>query len=147
MQAGFTAAKELDRELVVQEAATDGGIEAAFAAFAKAGAAALMLQNDSFFDSRRSQIVALSASIRLPGIFHIREYPENGGLMSYGANLSDNYRQLGLYVGKVLRGTKPKDLPVLRPTRFELVINTKTAKALGLAVPQSLQIAADELIE
>jgi putative ABC transport system substrate-binding protein len=142
-----TAAKELGRELVVQEATTDAGIEAAFAAFAKAGVAGLIVQNDPFFDSRRSHIVALAASNRLPGIFHIREYPADGGLMSYGASLSDAYRQLGVYAGKVLRGTKPDDLPVLRPTKFELVINTKTAKALGLTVPQSMQIAADELIE
>ncbi len=141
------AAKELGRELVVQEAATDSGIEAAFAAFAKAGTTGLIVQNDPFFDSRRSHIVALSASSRLPGIFHIREYPADGGLMSYGASLSDTYRQLGVYAGKILRGAKPDDLPVLRPTKFELVINTKTAKALGLTIPQSMQIAADELIE
>jgi putative tryptophan/tyrosine transport system substrate-binding protein len=132
-----TAAKELGRELVVQEATTDAGIEAAFAAFAKAGVAGLIVQNDPFFDSRRSHIVALSASNRLPGIFHIREYPADGGLMSYGASLSDTYRQLGVYAGKVLRGAKPDDLPVLRPTRFELVINTKTAKALELTVPHN----------
>jgi len=130
-----------------QEAATDAEIESGFAAFAKAGVAGLIVQNDPFFDSRRSHIVALSASNRLPGIFHIREYPADGGLMSYGASLSDTYRQLGVYAGKVLRGTKPNDLPVLRPTKFELVINTRTAKTLGLAVPQSMQIAADELIE
>jgi putative ABC transport system substrate-binding protein len=146
-QAVAIAAKELGRELVVQEAATDAEIELAFAAFAKAGVAGLIVQNDPFFDSRRSHIVALSAGNRLPGIFHIREYPADGGLMSYGASLSDTYRQLGVYAGKVLRGTKPNDLPVLRPTRFELVINTRTAKTLGLAIPQSMQIAADELIE
>jgi putative ABC transport system substrate-binding protein len=146
-QAVATAAKELGRELVVQEAATDAEIESGFAAFAKAGVAGLIVQNDPFFDSRRSRIVALSASNRLPGIFHIREYPADGGLMSYGASLSDTYRQLGVYAGKVLRGTKPNDLPVLRPTKFELVINTSTVKTLGLAVPQSMQIAADELIE
>jgi putative tryptophan/tyrosine transport system substrate-binding protein len=146
-QAVAGAAKELGRELVVQEAATDAEIESSFAAFAKAGVAGLIVQNDPFFDSRRSHIVALSASIRLPGIFHIREYPADGGLMSYGASLSDTYRQLGIYAGKVLRGTKPNDLPVLRPTKFELVINTRTAKTLGLAVPQSMEIAADELIE
>jgi putative ABC transport system substrate-binding protein len=140
-------AKELGRELIVQEAATDAEIEAAFAALAKAGAAGLIVQNDPFFDSRRSRIVALSASNRLPGIFHIREYPADGGLMSYGASLSDTYRQLGVYAGKVLRGAKPDDLPVLRPTKFELVINTRTAKTLGLVVPQSMQIAADELLE
>jgi putative ABC transport system substrate-binding protein len=147
LQALATAAKELGRELVVAEAATDAAIEAAFAAFAKAGTAGLIVQNDPFFDSRRKQIIALAAGNRLPGIFHIREYPADGGLMSYGASLSDTYRQLGVYAGKVLRGTKPDDLPVLRPTKFELVINTKTARTFGLTVPQSMQIAADELIE
>jgi putative ABC transport system substrate-binding protein len=147
LQTLSAAAKLLDRELVVQEAATDVGIADAFAAFAKAGAAGLIVQNDPFFDSRRSQIVALSAGMRLPGIFHIREYPADGGLMSYGASLSDTYRQLGVYAGKVLRGAKSDDLPVLRPTKFELVINTKTAKSLGLVVSQSMLIAADELIE
>jgi putative ABC transport system substrate-binding protein len=141
------AAKELGRELVVQEASTDAEIESAFAAFVKAGVAALIVQNDPFFDSRRSHILTLSSGNRLPGIFHIREYPADGGLMSYGASLSDTYRQLGVYAGKVLRGSKPDDLPVLRPTKFELVINTRTAKTLGLTVPQSMQIAADELIE
>ena len=146
-QAVAIAARELGRELVVQEAATDAEIESGFAAFAKAGVAGLIVQNDPFFDSRRSRIVALSASNRLPGIFHIREYPADGGLMSYGASLADTYRQLGVYAGKVLRGTKPNDLPVLRPTRFELVINTRTAKTMGLSVPQSILVAADELID
>ena len=83
----------------------------------------------------------------MPGIFHIREFPAAGGLMSYGASLSDTYRQVGVYAGKILRGAKPDDLPVLRPTRFEMVINMKSAKTLGLAVPQSILIASDELIE
>lgn len=142
-----TAATALGRELVVQKATTDAEIDAAFAELAKAGAGALMVQNDPFFDSRRKQIVALSNQHRLPGIFHIREFPADGGLMSYGASLTDTYRQVGVYAGKILRGAKPDDLPVLRPTRFELVINMNTAKALGLAVPQSILIAADELIE
>jgi putative ABC transport system substrate-binding protein len=146
-QAVTTAAKELGRELVVQEAATDAEIESSFVAFVKAGIAGLIVQNDPFFDSRRSLIVALSSSNGLPGIFHIREYPADGGLMSYGASLSDTYRRLGVYAGKVLRGAKPDDLPVLRPTKFELVINGRTAKTLGLAVPQSMQVEADELIE
>jgi putative tryptophan/tyrosine transport system substrate-binding protein len=146
-QAVAAATKQLGRELVVQEAATDAEIESSFAAFVKAGVAGLIVQNDPFFDSRRSHILALSSSNRLPGIFHIREYPADGGLMSYGASLSDTYRRLGVYAGKVLRGAKPDDLPVLRPTEFELVINARTAKTLGLAVPQSMQIAADELIE
>jgi putative ABC transport system substrate-binding protein len=146
-QAVTTAAKELGRELVVQEAATEAEIESSFAAFVKAGVAALIVQNDPFFDSRRSLIVALSSSNRLPGIFHIREYPADGGLMSYGASLSDTYRRLGVYAGKVLRGAKPDDLPVLRPTKFELVINATTAKTLGIELPQSMQVEADELIE
>jgi putative ABC transport system substrate-binding protein len=141
------AAKALARELVVQEAGTDAEIEAAFTALAKAGVGGLIVQNDPFFDSRRSQILALSASNRLPGIFHIREFPADGGLMSYGASLSDTYRQVGAYAGKILRGANPDDLPVLRPTKFELVINTKAAKSLDLTVPQSMLIAADELIE
>jgi putative tryptophan/tyrosine transport system substrate-binding protein len=146
-QAVAAAAKELGRELVVQEAATEAEIESSFAAFVKAGVEGLIVQNDPFFDSRRSLVVALSSSNRLPGIFHIREYPADGGLMSYGASLSDTYRRLGVYAGKVLRGAKPDDLPVLRPTTFELVINARTAKTLGLAVPQSMQVEADELIE
>jgi putative ABC transport system substrate-binding protein len=146
-QAVATAATTLGHELFVQEATTDAEIEAGFSALVKAGVAGLVVQNDPFFDSRRSQILALSSRRNLPGIFHIREYPVDGGLMSYGASLSDTYRELGVYAGKILRGAKPDDLPVLRPTKFELVINTKTAKALGLAVPQSLLIAADELIE
>jgi len=146
-QAVATAAQTLGRQLVAQEAATDAEIETAFAAQVKAGATALVVQNDPFFDSRRSQIVALLSSHRMPGIFHIREFPAGGGLMSYGASLSDTYRQVGVYAGKILRGAKPDDLPVLRPTRFEMVINMQTAKTLGLAVPQSILIASDELIE
>lgn len=146
-QAVAAAAGKLGRELVVQQAATDAEIEAAFTALLKAGAAALIAQNDPFFDTRRSQITALSSRHRLPGIFHIREFPADGGLMSYGASLSDSYRQVGVYAGKILRGAKPDDIPVLRPTKFELVINTKTAKTLDLEVPQSLLIAADELVE
>lgn len=142
-----TAAKALGKELVVQTATTDAEIETAFAVLAKASVDVLVVQNDPFFDSRRSQILALSSSHKLPGIFHIREYPADGGLMSYGASLSDTYRQLGVYAGKILHGAKPDDLPVLRPTKFELVVNTKTAKALGLMVPQSVLVAADELIE
>ncbi|MCK1541835.1 ABC transporter substrate-binding protein [Bradyrhizobium sp. 179] len=142
-----SAAQSLGRQSVVQSATTDAEVEAGFAALIKAGAAALVVQNDPFFDSRRSQIIALSSQHRLPGIFHIREFPADGGLMSYGASLADTYRQVGVYTGKILRGTKSVDLPVLRPTRFELVINMRTAKALSLAVPQSILIEADEIIE
>jgi putative ABC transport system substrate-binding protein len=141
------AAQTLSRDVVVQLATTDAEIEAAFAALVKSGADVLVVQNDPFFDSRRSLIVALSFRHRLPGIFHIREFPAEGGLMSYGASLSDTYRQVGVYAGKILRGAKSDNLPVLRPTKFEMVVNLRTAKTLGLVVPQSILIAADELIE
>jgi putative ABC transport system substrate-binding protein len=146
-QSVSAAAHSLGRELAVQAAGTDAEIETAFAALVAAGVGGLVLQNDPFFDTRRSLIVALSSRNRLPGIFHIREFPADGGLMSYGASLSDTYRQLGVYTGKIQRGAKPDDLPVLRPTKFEMVINTQTAKTLGLAVPQSILIASDELID
>jgi putative ABC transport system substrate-binding protein len=146
-QSVATGAQALGRELMVQEAATEAEIEAGLAELVKAGVTALVVQNDPFFDSRRSQIISLSSRHRLPGIFHIREFPADGGLMSYGASLSETYRQVGVYAGKILRGAKPDDLPVLRPTKFELVINMQTAKTLGLAVPQPILIASDELIE
>jgi ABC-type uncharacterized transport system substrate-binding protein len=146
-QALATAAQTLGRELIAQAATTEAEIEAGFAALVKAGATALVVQNDPFFDSQRSKIVALSSRHRMPGIFHIREFPADGGLMSYGASLSDTYRQVGVYAGKILRGAKPDDLPVLRPTKFEMVINMRTAKTLGLAVPPPILIASDELIE
>ena len=132
---------------MVQEAATDAEIDASFAALVKAGVSALVVQNDPFFDSRRSQIIALASRHRLPIIAHIREYPVDGALMSYGASLSDTYRQVGVYAGKVLRGAQPDELPVLRPTTFELGVNVQAAKALGLPVPQSILVASDELIE
>jgi putative tryptophan/tyrosine transport system substrate-binding protein len=146
-QAIAAAAQVLGRELVVKQAGTPAEIDEAIAGLTKAGVGAMIVQNDPFFDSRRSQILALSARDRVPGIFHVREFPADGGLMSYGASLSDTYRQVGAYAGKILHGAKPDDLPVLRPTKFELVINARTAKTLDLAVPQSILVAADELIE
>ena len=127
-QSVANAAKSLDLELVVQEASTDAEIEAGFAALVDADVTALLVQNDPFFDSRRSQIVALSSRHRMPGIFHIREFPADGGLMSYGASLADTYRQVGVYAGKILRGAKPgatapdnlaKRRPALYPTSIE----------------------------
>jgi len=141
------AAKTLGRDLVVLEAATDAEIDASFAALVKASASGLVVQNDPFFDSRRSRIIALSSRNRMPLIAHIREYPAEGALMSYGASLLETYRQVGVYAGKILRGAQPDDLPVLRPTKFELVVNINAAKALGLSVPQSILVASDELIE
>ena len=113
--------------------ATDDDIEAGFVALAEARVTALVMQNDPFFDSRRSQIIALSSRHRLPGIFHIREFPAAGGLMSYGASLSETYRQVGKDdAGKLLRGAKADDLPVLRPTKFELVVNRRLRRHLAL---------------
>ena len=131
-QSVAAAAQSLGRELVVQSATTDAEIDSGFAALIKAGVTALVMQNDPFFDSRRSRIIAVSSRYRLPGIFHIREFPADGGLMSYGASLADTYRQVGVYAGKILRGAKSDDLPVLRPTKFELVINIQTEKHSAL---------------
>ena len=142
-----SAARSMGLQLIVVRADTESGIESAFASLVQQHAAALLVEPDAFLLDRREQLVALAAHKAIPTIYSRREAPAIGGLMSYGTNFADVYRQAGLYVGRILNGTKPADLPVMQPTKFELVINLKTAKALGLTVPDRLLAIADEVIE
>jgi putative tryptophan/tyrosine transport system substrate-binding protein len=142
-----SAAKVLGRTLSVMTAANDAEITAAFEAIARDSVGALVVQNEPFFDSRRELFVSMAARGMVPAIYHIREFPEAGGLMSYGANLADAYRQAGSYVGKLLLGAKVSDLPIARPTRIEMVFNAKTARALSISVPPAFLAEVDEMIE
>jgi putative ABC transport system substrate-binding protein len=141
------AANTVGIRIEVLQAGSETEIDAAFTGLAGRGAGAFILGPDPFFFNRRQQLVALAARYAVPAIYEVREFVEAGGLVNYGANLTEALRQVGLYAGKVLNGVKPADLPVVQPTRFELVINLKTAKALGLAVPPILLAQADEVIE
>jgi putative ABC transport system substrate-binding protein len=127
--------------------ASEREFEPAFAAIVKAGAGALVVGGSALFTSLSAQLVALAARHSIPAIYDVRHHAAGGGLISYGASLPDAYRQAGVYAGRILKGANPAELPVLQSSTFELVINMKTAKALGLRVPQSLLLRADEVIQ
>jgi len=141
------AARTLGLRINALHASTDDEINAAFRTMVQQQTAALILAADPFFDTRRSQLVVLAAYNILPAIYQFREYAAAGGLMSYGIDAIDAYRQIGIYAARILKGARPVDLPVMQPTKFELVINLKTAKTLGLDVPDKLLARADEVIE
>ena len=134
-------------ELHIVEASNEKELETVFASLASLQAAALVVGADPFFNTRRSQIVALAARHSVPAIYEWREFVDAGGLISYGPSLTGVYRQIGTYVGRILSGEKPADLPVVQPTLFDLVVNLKTAKTLSLAVPPVILARADEVVE
>ena len=141
------AAHTLGLQIRVLNASTEGEIDRAFASLRQLRADALLVGTSELFRSKAEQTVALAARERVPAIYQYREYAAAGGLISYGTSLTDAYRLAGTYTGRVLKGEKPADLPVMRPTKFELVINLKTANALGLTIPPGVFAIADEVIE
>jgi putative ABC transport system substrate-binding protein len=141
------AARSIDQRILIANASTDEELETAFAALISAHVGALLVTADPYFDTRREQIVAFAARQRLPSIYQFREYAVAGGLLSYGVSITDAYRNCGVYTAKILKGAKPADLPVLQPTKFETVINLKTAEALGIKISDNLLSLADEVIE
>jgi ABC-type uncharacterized transport system substrate-binding protein len=141
------AARDLGQQVSILSANTEREIDVAFATVAQSGARALLVGSDPFFSSERDQVIALAARHAIPAIYEGREFATAGGLASYGTSLADAYRQAALYAGRILKGEKPADLPIVQPTKFEFVINLKTAKTLGLDVSPGLAASADEIVE
>ncbi len=141
------AARTIGMQMRIIHASNEQELDMVFADWSKQRAGALVVTSEGFFDSERERIVGLSLKYSVAGIYPWREYVTAGGLMSYGSNLSDSYRQAGIYVARLLNGEKPSDLPIMQPSKFELVLNLKTARALGISIPPTLLARADEVIE
>jgi len=141
------AARAIKQQILLLKASSDDDITSAFEAVARQRAGGLLVAQDPYFLSRREHLVGLAARHGIPAIYEFREFVSAGGLMSYGNRITDNYRLAGNYAGRILKGAKPADLPVQQPTKFELVINLKTAKTLGLTIPQTLLLRADQVVQ
>jgi putative tryptophan/tyrosine transport system substrate-binding protein len=141
------AATQIGRRVFVAKASNDAELEAGLAGILREGVGGLLVASDPYFDTRRRRIITFAAQNRLPAIYQFRQYAVEGGLISYGPSITDAYRQVGIYTARILKGTVPADLPIMQPTKFDFLINLKTAKALGLEIPPTVSARADEVIE
>ena len=142
-----TAARTIGREVRIVEASKDADLEKAFATLAEAHVGGIVMAGNPVFNNLRDHLLALTTRLRLPAVHEAREFVLAGGLMSYGTNVPEVYRQIGIYTGRVLKGERPADLPVLEPTKFDMAINLRTAKAQGIDMPTSILLRANEVIE